>query len=53
MFVGGVVSRDEVDFLTGWCDLVNHAENFQPLLMAVPFVAHPDDGAIERAHRCE
>src|SRR5260370_31697930 len=32
------------------CDLVNHAQEFQPLLMPVPVVAHPDYGAIESAH---
>lgn len=41
MFVGGIVIRDQVDFLTGWCDLVDHAEKFQPLLVAMTIVAVP------------
>src|SRR5713226_5497587 len=50
MFVRGIVIRDQIDLLACRGDLVNHAQEFQPLLMPVPVVAHADYGAIESAH---
>ena len=50
MFVRGIVIRDQIDLLACRGNLVNHAQEFQPLLMPVPVVAHADYGAIERAH---
>ena len=40
MLVGRVVIRDEVNWLSFRRDLVDHAQELQPLLMAVPVVAH-------------
>src|ERR1700674_761594 len=50
MFLCGIVLRDQMDFSAFRCDLVNHAQEFQQLLMPVPVVAHADYGAVESAH---
>ena len=48
--VSGVVVGDQVNFFSAWRDLVDHTQEFQPLLVAAPTVAHADHGAIESAH---
>ena len=53
MLVCSVVVRNQVNLLAAGCDIVDHAEKLQPFLMAVSVVAHADDGAIERVHRCK
>jgi len=48
MLVGGVVVHDHVDLLFGRDDVVDDAQKLQPLLMAVPVVAHGDHFALQR-----
>ena len=43
MFVGGVIVDDEVQIFLLRGNLIDHAQELQPLLMAVPVVAHADD----------
>src|SRR5229473_6574810 len=45
VFVCGIVIRDQMDLLACRGDVVNHAQEFQPLLMPVSVVAHADHGA--------
>src|SRR5450755_2925304 len=47
VLVGGVVVSDQVKVPVRRRDRVNHAEELQPLLMAVPVIAHADHGAIQ------
>ena len=47
MFVRRVVIDDQVEIFFRRRDLVDHTQELEPLLMAVPVVAHADDGAVE------
>jgi hypothetical protein len=49
MFVRGVVICDQMQFFVGRRDAADYAQEFQPLLMTVPVVAHADHGAIQSA----
>ncbi len=53
MFVGGVVVNDQVKFFVRRRHLVNHAQELQPLLMAMPVIAHADNGPIESIYGSE
>ena len=48
----GVID-DEVQVLVGWRDVIDDAQEFQPLLVPVSVIAHADDRAIERVERRE
>ena len=48
MFMGGVVVHNEVDHFLERRDLIDHAQEAEPLLMPVTVVAHGDYAAIER-----
>ena len=47
MLVGRVVVHDQVDLLFGRDDVVDDAQKLQPLLVAVPILAHGDDVALQ------
>ena len=53
MLVGGVVVHDHVDLLFGRDDAVDDAQKLQPLLVAVPVVAHGDHFALQRIESSE
>jgi len=46
VLMGGVVVHDHVDLLFGRDDVVDDAQKLQPLLVAVPVLAHGDDIAL-------
>ena len=48
MLVGRVVVHDHVDLFTSRDHIIDHAQELQPFLMAVPVVAHRNHLALER-----
>ena len=51
MFVGGIVIHDHVDLLVFGNDVIDGAQELQPLLMTVPVVAHGNDLAFQGIQR--
>jgi hypothetical protein len=48
MLVGPIVAADQVDFLVLGNGLVDQAQELQPLLMPMPFLAEPKHFTVER-----
>src|SRR5665213_1096207 len=53
MFVSGIVIDDQMEIFFRRRDPINHTQELQPLLMAMPVVAHADHLAIESIHSGE